>query len=347
MALLPRSPDGGRAIAEACSPAAPAVLVRLLSTQYRATPAPCARLIAALAQLPENHAALEAAGGIPALVPLLGTPRADQWSLKALSLLCSGREQAMRRAAVAAAGGIPRLARCATSDPRPDMRLQAALLLSQVACDCTEQLRAIEGSGASEAVLRMLAARGPGQQDAAAVLQALQSLQPPGDAANSDAEPAASLPVVHPQPAAGTLAPAAQPAASTLAPTAQVAASMLAPVGQQAVGPPTPEALSAAGASTLAASQVLEAAQAPPAGSKAKAEAQPADAATKRRTCAATGCNATHCLRRCGGCGVARYCSDACSRAHWRVHRAECRRLQAEQAADDERCADATVNRIV
>lgn len=39
--------------------------------------------------------------------------------------------------------------------------------------------------------------------------------------------------------------------------------------------------------------------------------------------------------RRCGGCGTLRYCSEACSRAHWRAHRAACRRLQAQRGAVD------------
>ena len=55
-----------------------------------------------------------------------------------------------------------------------------------------------------------------------------------------------------------------------------------------------------------------------------------------RRTCAAPDCGATQGLRRCGGCGSVFYCSAACSRAHWRAHRAECRRLQAAQAAAPE-----------
>ena len=50
------------------------------------------------------------------------------------------------------------------------------------------------------------------------------------------------------------------------------------------------------------------------------------------RVCAAPGCGATRGLRFCGGCATVRYCSEACSRAHWKAHRAECRRLQAEQA---------------
>jgi len=70
----------------------------------------------------------------------------------------------------------------------------------------------------------------------------------------------------------------------------------------------------------------------------ASAEALPqppasAAAARQPRMCAAPGCGAMRGLKRCGGCGTVRYCSEACSRVHWREHRAECRRLQAERAA--------------
>ena len=73
-----------------------------------------------------------------------------------------------------------------------------------------------------------------------------------------------------------------------------------------------------------------------PGGSSAKAAAkQPAGGSQPKaqppRVCAAPGCDATRGLRRCGGCGMMRYCGEACSRAHWREHRAQCRRLQAEQ----------------
>ena len=66
---------------------------------------------------------------------------------------------------------------------------------------------------------------------------------------------------------------------------------------------------------------------------------QPPGAAAARRlppaprVCAAPGCGATSGLRRCGGCAAVRYCSEACSHAHWRAHRAECRRQQSERAA--------------
>ena len=56
-------------------------------------------------------------------------------------------------------------------------------------------------------------------------------------------------------------------------------------------------------------------------------------AARAPRVCAAPGCGATTGLKRCSGCRSVRYCSVACSRAHWQEHKVECRRLQAEAAA--------------
>jgi hypothetical protein len=57
------------------------------------------------------------------------------------------------------------------------------------------------------------------------------------------------------------------------------------------------------------------------------------------RVCAAPGCGATTGLRRCGGCRQVRYCSTACRDAHWRAHRHECKRVQAEAAAACEQAA--------
>jgi hypothetical protein len=34
--------------------------------------------------------------------------------------------------------------------------------------------------------------------------------------------------------------------------------------------------------------------------------------------------------KACGGCKVARYCSQECQRGHWKVHRPTCQRLQQE-----------------
>lgn len=50
------------------------------------------------------------------------------------------------------------------------------------------------------------------------------------------------------------------------------------------------------------------------------------------RVCAACGATAGL-LRKCAGCRMLRYCSDACCSTHWPTHKPECLRLQAEQAA--------------
>ncbi|EFN51033.1 hypothetical protein CHLNCDRAFT_59345 [Chlorella variabilis] len=51
------------------------------------------------------------------------------------------------------------------------------------------------------------------------------------------------------------------------------------------------------------------------------------------RVCAAEGCGNTSGLRRCSGCRAVRYCSEACSHAHWKAHKTECRRLHTAAAA--------------
>ncbi|EFN51023.1 hypothetical protein CHLNCDRAFT_59342 [Chlorella variabilis] len=51
------------------------------------------------------------------------------------------------------------------------------------------------------------------------------------------------------------------------------------------------------------------------------------------RVCAAEGCGNTSGLRRCSRCRAVRYCSEACSHAHWKAHKAECRRLHTASAA--------------
>ena len=69
----------------------------------------------------------------------------------------------------------------------------------------------------------------------------------------------------------------------------------------------------------------------PPQASAADEAAPPRPPAP--RVCANPDCGATGGLRRCAGCATVRYCSKECARAHWRARKAECRRLQAEQAA--------------
>ncbi len=73
--------------------------------------------------------------------------------------------------------------------------------------------------------------------------------------------------------------------------------------------------------------------QAAEAGAQPQPATSPTAATRPPRICAAPGCGAMSGLKGCGGCGSVRYCSENCSRAHWREHRAECRRLQAERAA--------------
>ncbi|EFN51606.1 hypothetical protein CHLNCDRAFT_54991 [Chlorella variabilis] len=57
------------------------------------------------------------------------------------------------------------------------------------------------------------------------------------------------------------------------------------------------------------------------------------EAAARVRVCAAEGCGNTSGLRRCSGCRAVRYCSEACSHAHWKAHKIECRRLHTAAAA--------------
>ena len=95
-------------------------------------------------------------------------------------------------------------------------------------------------------------------------------------------------------------------------------------LGPQAVSasPAGSEALAARGADHTRAPQAAATAQ-PRSGRQPRAP----------RVCAAPGCGATSGLQRCGGCGTVRYCGEACCKAHWREHRADCRRICAERAA--------------
>ena len=87
-----------------------------------------------------------------------------------------------------------------------------------------------------------------------------------------------------------------------------------------------------AGQTAANAQQPAGAAAAPPAAASPP-EAEPRPKPFAPRVCASPGCGATTGLRRCSGCRAVRYCSMECSRAHWREHKAECRRMQAEAAA--------------
>ena len=100
---------------------------------------------------------------------------------------------------------------------------------------------------------------------------------------------------------------------------------------------PDEEAASAEKLPPPAPHQQLPAMPAQPAAAAPAAGAVPSRSPLTRapRVCAAPGCGATAGLKRCGGCRAVCYCIVECSRVHWPVHKAECRRLQAETAADE------------
>ena len=45
------------------------------------------------------------------------------------------------------------------------------------------------------------------------------------------------------------------------------------------------------------------------------------------------GCGGVDAKKKCGGCGVERYCGEQCQRAHWPTHKARCHELKTEEAA--------------
>jgi hypothetical protein len=50
--------------------------------------------------------------------------------------------------------------------------------------------------------------------------------------------------------------------------------------------------------------------------------------------CSNVGCSGAG-MMKCTGCKQARYCREACQLVHWKVHKADCRRLSAELAAEN------------
>ena len=50
------------------------------------------------------------------------------------------------------------------------------------------------------------------------------------------------------------------------------------------------------------------------------------------RTCLACGATSAAKMQRCSRCLVARYCSEACQRGHWRLHKKDCAALGAAAA---------------
>ena len=251
----------------------------------------------------ECRDALEAAGAVPVLVRLLFSDLRDA-AAGALSGLVAGDCEAAARlkAAAVAAGAVPALA-SALEGNAPLGGREGAVLLAHLASGGTGCQAAIVAAGLVPQLVQLLGSGDAGQRRAA--VGTLHSL------AEGRAE--ARLEAM----AAARAAPALRrllsdpDADEQLKAQAQAVVSMLTSPESPAGQPVAPAGSSSA-----------------PAASQPSRPRPPGP-----RVCAAPGCGATRGLRFCGGCGMVRYCSTACSRAHWREHRAECRRLQAEQAA--------------
>ncbi|KAG5188966.1 MM3350-like domain-containing protein [Tribonema minus] len=54
----------------------------------------------------------------------------------------------------------------------------------------------------------------------------------------------------------------------------------------------------------------------------------------RRRAAVCAACGGVAGLKQCSACKVVRYCSAACQTGDWRAHKADCKRWQAERAAD-------------
>jgi hypothetical protein len=50
--------------------------------------------------------------------------------------------------------------------------------------------------------------------------------------------------------------------------------------------------------------------------------------------CSNTGCSGAG-IMKCTRCRQARYCGEQCQLAHWKVHKADCKRLSAELKAGE------------
>ena len=297
-------PSSAAAAMAAAAAGAPAALVKLLrcSAEARVLKA-AAHSLAALSGSPARavRRAVEAAGGQAALAELVCSSSGDTALVSALgALLHLMVDSAKRSSALAAMPGLlPRLVQLLGDAANADVQDAAADLLERLA-DC-----------ATPAAMSACVAAGVAPALAAALSRS---------SASGNLRRDCSL-------LAGGLAEEGHAAA--------LREAGVAPHLRRLEGS-SERAVAEAAAWAL---QQLSASQHPTAAGGSAAEpATPAKPAAQRpqhprRTCANPGCNATHSLRRCGGCGTVFYCSAACSRAHWRAHRAECRRLQAAQAA--------------
>jgi len=305
----------------------------------------------------EHTAAIIEAGAFDTLVPLLssGSDEVQQFAALAFTNLAWGLNES--NVAAVDAGCVPPLLRLLRSSNRL-AQPEAASALRNLAASSGYWRQALLDAGAAELLVEFLRSCGSsGREQKGAAELAAQAL------ANMvcDGEPTAVAAVVS---AAGglrqlrelllahggetVLQHAAQGLTAGWDEPASTAAAAEGAVGggskrrenkQQPVGSKPPAAgqgtAKAAAAEVAAGAEVAAAKPAADTGGQAAgpAAAPPAARPPAPKVCAAEGCGATRGLRRCGGCASVRYCSMECSRAHWRAHKAECRRLQAAAAA--------------
>ena len=322
--LAADSPQRQRAIIEAGGVAAAAALLRSPASDVVNN---AGRLLSIrLARSPEGREAIRAAGVVPALVALLDS--GDSGMVEAAcrtlhALVCSSRPpnatpqqvtaaiaEAGMADAAAAAGAIPALVRCLRRRGLSDEALEwAAELLAALTSGSLERSQAFVAAGGVQATLQAL------ERQPADGLKAIAA--------------AVLLDLV-----LGRQAEAIAAADPTNAASAALEWLQGADLSQW-VG----DADGLQRELTEALRLLAAARQAAQAGPSAAAATPPQPPQPPRppiagpRVCAAPGCVATSGLRRCRGCHAVRYCSEACSRAHWRAHKAECRRLVAEQQA--------------
>ena len=318
--------------------------VRLLQSATPALRLAAASMLgAACVRNAECAAAVASAGGVSALLRLLreawgaAQPNSDFLQLAAYALgACAAASPAAAQAAADAGGGqlVIELLQAALQHPEahwwpiPGVLAAMAKLGEEHAADLAER-------GAIEALVQLLPR--PGGNSHPAPLTVINAL---GWLAEGSVERAAAI-------ADAGVVPALLQCLSSDDPLTQVdAAELLSDVMtacphlrasvietggdsqlQRLLGSSDGNVRQAAAHALDALAEAREAAPDQPAASTAPGT--PAQPARPPRICAAPGCGATTGLKRCGGCGRVRYCSTECSRAHWREHRAECRRLQA------------------
>lgn len=230
---------------------------------------------------------------------------------------------------VAATGCIPRVVRLLDGSAGEESTDVAARLLQNISSTDDPSISdAMVAAGAVPALVAVLRAADSSSDTLVSAVDALQNLRLDGHKPALLAAGAAS---------------ALQPLRSWPNPAVQLAAAnqlaRLQDRAPTAVLRGTVQVMDGSdpgGTSTFVQTGPLQPAAASSAASAAPAAPpQPQPQQRPPRVCAAPGCGVTRGLRRCGGCRSVRYCSEACCRAHWQAHKAECRRLQAQRAAAD------------